>query len=115
MILGGLSVLAFLFYALDFHQYLTLDYLKSERSGIETYYQRHPVITLSLYFLVYILMAALSLPGGTAMTVLAGTLFGFWMGTLLVSFASSLGATLAMLIARSVFRDYVQTRFKEQI
>jgi uncharacterized membrane protein YdjX (TVP38/TMEM64 family) len=75
----------------------------------------HPLATAGAFFLVYVLVAALSLPGAAVMTLAAGALFGFGWGLLIVSFASSIGATLAMLIARGLLRDWVQGRFGSQL
>lgn len=74
-------------------------------------YAEHPVWLIGGYFLLYVLVAALSLPGATLLTLLGGAVFGLVTGTLVVSFASSLGATLAMLVSRTLFRDLVSRRF----
>ena len=74
-----------------------------------------PQLSAVVYFISYVIMAALSLPGAAIMTVLAGALFGLWKGVLLVSFASSIGATLAFLVSRFLLRDWVQARFSSQL
>ncbi|WP_018719148.1 FAD-dependent oxidoreductase [Arhodomonas aquaeolei] len=99
------------FLALDLHQYLRLDYLQSQRQAFEAVYASHPVVTLAVFFVVYIAVTALSLPGAAVMTIAAGALFGLATGTLVVSFASSIGATLAFLVARALLRETVQRRF----
>jgi len=113
-----LLVLALLiagFYLLDLGQYLTLDYLKSQQAALEGYRQSHPLQTGALFFLVYVLVTALSLPGATVMTLVVGAVFGLFWGTILVSFASTLGATLAFLISRFLLRDLVQEKFGDKL
>ena len=113
-----LLVLALLiagFYLLDLGQYLTLDYLKSQQAALKDYRQSHPLQTGALFFLVYVLVTALSLPGATVMTLVVGAVFGLFWGTVLVSFASTLGATLAFLISRFLLRDLVQEKFGDKL
>jgi len=74
-----------------------------------------PRLSAVIYFVSYVVMAVLSLPGAAIMTVLAGALFGLWQGVLLVSFASSIGATLAFLVSRFLLRDWVQARFSSHL
>ncbi len=104
-----------LYFAFDLKQYLTLDYLQSSKSNFITFYEANPVLVLLSYFIIYVISTAVSLPGAIILTLAGGTLFGLSVGTLLVSFASSIGATLAMLIARFLLRDWVQSRFSKQM
>ncbi len=104
-----------LFFAFDLERYLSLDYLKQQHQAFAEYYQAHAAQAIAIYFLAYVLMAAVSLPGAAVMTLLAGALFGLGLGTLIVSFASTLGATLAMLAARFLLRDLVRRRFAEAL
>ncbi len=99
------------FFALDLGRFLTLDYLKAQHANLEVLYRLHPLQLLAAYFAVYVAVTALSLPGAAIMTLAGGAIFGFWTGLLVVSFASSLGATLAFLAARYVLKDGVQARF----
>lgn len=99
------------FILLDLGQYFSLDYLKSQKLALLECYEHHSAVTILVYFLVYVLVTALSVPGAAVMTLAGGAIFGVATGTLIVSFASSLGATLAFLAARYLFRDAVQTRF----
>ena len=103
--------LAILFFTLDLGHYLTLDYVKSQQDQISSYYQQHTLTTILAYMLTYITVTALSLPGAAIMTLAGGAVFGLWTGTLSVSFASSIGATLAFLVSRFVLRDLVQQRY----
>ncbi len=104
-----------LFFLFDIHHYLTLEYLRDFKAEFATYNARHPFLTVGIYMVIYITMAILSLPGATILTVAAGTFFGVIEGTIVVSFASTLGATIAMLVARTLLRNYVQQKFKDQI
>ncbi len=103
------------FIMLDLHQYLTLDYLKSQHQAFDTYYQEHQLTSLVIYFCVYILVTALSLPGATVLTLAGGGLFGFWVALLVVSFASSIGATCAFLVSRFLLHDWVQSKFGNRL
>lgn len=99
------------FFAFDLHRYLTLDTLKQQQSVLSEYYAAHPWPVLFAYLAVYVITAALSLPGATLLTLAGGALFGFLAGSIVISFASSIGATLAFLISRFLLHDYVQQKF----
>lgn len=105
----------YVFFTQDLGRYFTLDYLKSQQTAFASYYQQHTLRTLLIYMGAYVAMAALSLPGATIMTLAGGALFGFAAGTVAVSFASTIGATLALLAARFLFRDGVRARFGERL
>ncbi|MFC1885548.1 TVP38/TMEM64 family protein [Thermodesulfobacteriota bacterium] len=107
--------LVYAFFAFNLHQYLTLDYVKSKQLAFESYYHDHKNVTIFFYFSVYVLVAALSLPGAAVMTLAGGALFGLWFGLLIVSFASTIGATLAFLAARFILRGVVQKKFKDKL
>ncbi len=96
-------------------QLLTLDSLKSSRDALVAQVQARPLTISAIYFAVYVAVAALSLPGAAVMTLAGGAMFGLGWGLLLVSFASSIGATLAFLVARHLLRDTVQARFGKQL
>jgi pyruvate/2-oxoglutarate dehydrogenase complex dihydrolipoamide dehydrogenase (E3) component/uncharacterized membrane protein YdjX (TVP38/TMEM64 family) len=104
-----------LFFIFDLDSYLTLETLKSGQSRIEQWYNAAPVTAGLIYFSAYVLIAALSVPGAAVMTLLGGALFGLVTGTVIVSFASSIGATLAFLVARYLLRDTVQTRYGRRL
>ncbi|MGR7921504.1 FAD-dependent oxidoreductase [Zobellella denitrificans] len=110
-----LLTLALLFFALGGHEWLTLEALKRHQAEFAALRGQAPWLTAAGFFLLYMLVAALSLPGAAIMTLAAGALFGLWQGLVLVSFASSLGATLAMLVARFLLRDQVQQRFGDRL
>jgi pyruvate/2-oxoglutarate dehydrogenase complex dihydrolipoamide dehydrogenase (E3) component/uncharacterized membrane protein YdjX (TVP38/TMEM64 family) len=99
------------FFALDLQQLLTLDALRAQRTELASTIAAQPLLSAAIYFVVYVLVTALSLPAAALLTLAGGALFGFGQGLLLVSFASTLGATLAMLLARYLAREAVQARF----
>ncbi len=111
-VLLGLGVLFFLF---DLHLWLSLDTLKQHQADFQHALQHRPLITGGGFFALYILITALSLPGAVVMTLAAGALFGLGWGLLLVSFASSIGATLAFLVSRYLFRGMLEQRFGAQL
>jgi pyruvate/2-oxoglutarate dehydrogenase complex dihydrolipoamide dehydrogenase (E3) component/uncharacterized membrane protein YdjX (TVP38/TMEM64 family) len=104
-----------LFWALDLGRYLSLEQLKASQAGFAELYQRHPWRVVGAYFGVYVLATALSLPGAALITLAGGALFGLFWGTVIVSFASSIGATLAFLASRFLLRDMVQARFGRRL
>ena len=99
------------FFAFDVGQYLSLAYLKQRQADFSALYAANAWRVIALYFGGYVLVTALSLPGAVIMTLAGGAIFGLWVGTVVVSFASSVGATLAFLASRYVLRDSVQGRF----
>ena len=104
-----------LFFVFDLGRFFSLAYLKSQQASFAALYAEHRVTTLAAYFAIYVAMAALSLPGAVVLTLAGGALFGFWTGLIVVSFASSIGALLAMLAARFVLGGQVQRRFGNQL
>ena len=99
----------------DLGQYLRLEYFKSQQEALARYRDARPLGFVVAFFLAYVLMAAVSLPGAALMTLVAGALFGLGWGLLLVSFASSVGATLAFLASRLLFRDLIRRRFADRL
>lgn len=94
---------------------LSLDTLKMHQQTLIDRVEQAPLQSALIYFAVYVLLSALSIPGAALLTLLGGALFSLWEATLLVSFASTLGATLAMLVSRYLLRDWVQRRFAAQM
>jgi len=103
------------FFIFDIGQHLNLAALKAQQATLDAQVQAQPWVAGSVFFIVYVLVTALSLPGAALMTLVGGALFGLLGGTLLASFASTLGATLAMLLSRYLLRDWVQTRFQQRL
>ena len=115
VLLAGIAVLVALFFVLDLGQYVNLASLKDRQADIAQVYQSAPLATMLTYFVFYIVFTGLSLPGASILTLAGGAIFGLLVGTLLVSFASTIGATLAFLASRYLFRDYVQDRFADRL
>ena len=114
-IVGAIIVLIILFKVLGLGQYLTLDYLKSSQEKFAVLYSNNQVAVIAVYMLIYIAVTALSLPGAAVMTLAGGAMFGFWVGFVVVSFASTIGATLACFVARFLLRDWVQNKFGDKL
>jgi len=104
-----------LFFGMGLDQYLTLDALKESQGKFAAMQAQSPWLTPLAVFFIYIVVVALSLPGAAIMSLAIGALFGFWVGALLVSFASTIGATLAFLASRYLLRDLVQQRFGDRL
>ena len=104
---------AFFFFGL--HEVFNLQYLQEKRGSFIELYQQNPFLIAGGFFLVYVAFAAHSLPAAAILTLAAGAIFGFWTGLILVSFASTIGATLAFLIARYILRDSMEKKFSNQL
>ena len=115
LVLVALAAFVGLYVALDLGRFFSLDELKRQQAAIEAYRQTSPWLAAAIFFVVYVAVTALSLPGAAIMTLAGGAVFGLFWGTLLVSFASSLGATLAFLAARFLARDWVKARFGSRL
>lgn len=111
LIVGFISV----FFLFDLNEYFSLSYLKNELVALKEYYEQHNILTMLIYMGIYILVAALSLPGAAIMTLAGGALFGLLYGVFLVSFSSTIGATLAFLFSRHLLRDWVQNKFSSKL
>ena len=110
-----ISLLIAAFFIFDAGQYLTLDYLKSQHQSFIDYYKHNQSKTIAIYFIIYVTVTALSLPGAVIMTLAGGAIFGVLVGTIVVSFASTIGATLAFLVSRLLLRDVVQKKFGDKL
>lgn len=115
LIVSAVIVVIVLFYVFDLGKYFSLDYIKVSQARFNILYQEHSILVVAAYMLIYVLMAALSLPGAAVMTLLAGALFGRLVGTVAVSFASTIGATLACFVARFLLRNWVQGKVGEKL
>jgi len=102
-------------FLLDLGQYLTLATLKQQQTAMAAIYNNDPLLIAALFFAAYVALTALSVPGAAILTLAAGALFGLLEGTLIVSFASSIGATLAFLASRYLLRDTVQSRIGQRL
>lgn len=110
-LIGLVALIVAVFIALDLGQYLTLEYIKSQQGHIEAFYAENQLLALASFFLLYIVVTGVSLPGAAILTLVAGAVFGFVAALILVSFASTIGASLAFLVSRYLFKDMVQARF----
>jgi len=103
------------FFASGAHRYLSFERLKAEQAHLDAWYRAHPAGTAAAFFLLYVAVTGLSIPGATVLTLLAGAIFGLLRGAILVSFAASLGATIAFFVSRFVLRDWVRSRYRAQL
>ena len=110
-----ITFLIFVFFYFGLHQYADLDFLKTQQTYISEYNHTHPLYSALIFFITYIAVTGLSLPGAAIMTLAGGAVFGLLMGVLLVSFASTIGATLAFLISRFLLREALQKKFAERL
>ncbi len=115
LLIAALLVLITLFFGFDLGRFLSLDSIKSRQLEFAALYAERPLTVIAAYFAIYVAVTALSLPGAAIMTLAGGAIFGLWVGSLLVSFASTAGATLAFLTSRYLLRDSVQARFGARI
>ena len=96
-------------------QYFTLSYIKESQESFELLYTESPVAVIAAYIVIYIITTSLSLPGAAVLTIGGGALFGLITGTLVVSFASTIGATIACFVSRFLLRGWIQGKFSEKI
>lgn len=106
-------VVAFRLFELD--RYFTLTFLKESKDSLVNLYAHRPHLVIGCYFFIYVLVAALALPGAVVLTLAGGAILGFTVGGVIISFASTIGATLACFISRFLLRDWVQTKFGEKL
>src|SRR5207245_4869061 len=101
--------------ALALGQYLRLEYFRSQQSAMEEFRRANPLAAAGIFFLIYVAVTGLSVPGAAVLSLAVGAIFGLLWGTLIVSFASSIGATLAFLSSRFLFREAVRNRFGNRL
>ncbi|ASU22454.1 TVP38/TMEM64 family protein [Vibrio qinghaiensis] len=115
-LLLGLALLAFIvFLIVNFGHYLTLDNAKAQQMLLNEYISQNVISAALIYFSLYIVLTAFSIPGAAVVTLLGAALFGFWTSLLLVSFASTIGATIAFLSSRFLLREWIQTKFGQKL
>ena len=115
VIVLAIVLLILLFRLLHLDHYLTLSYLNASREQLAQLYAERPALVIGGYMLIYIVATALSVPGAVILTLAGGALFGLVTATIVVSFASTIGATLACLVSRFLLRDWVQARFGDKL
>jgi uncharacterized membrane protein YdjX (TVP38/TMEM64 family) len=99
----------------DLGDYFSLSYIKESQEKFQVLYSENSAVVIAGYMLVYIISTSLSLPGAAVLTLGAGALFGLVVGTVVVSFASTIGATLACLVSRFILRDWIQNKFGDKL
>lgn len=114
LILAVISVVI-LYQWFDLGHFLSLESLKNRQAELQLFYDQNPAQVIGLFAFFYVVSTALSLPGATILTLAAGAIFGVWTGLLIVSFASTIGATFAFIASRFLFRDIILNRFKEKL
>lgn len=114
-ILALLGVVIMLFFGFGLERFFTLEMLKERHEELQQAYQAEPFLVISIFSAIYIVLAALSFPGATIMTLAGGAMFGIWIGVPVVLVSATMGATLAFWIARYVLRDTVRHRFVEHL
>lgn len=107
------AVVAFKIFGLS--MYLTLPYIKESQAKFALLYSENPLTFILLYAAIYIITTSLSLPGAAVLTLAGGALFGLWVGTCVVSFASTIGAAIACMASRFILREWVQSKFGEKL
>jgi dihydrolipoamide dehydrogenase len=110
-----LAALIGAYFLFDVGRFLSLEQLKASQAAFSDYFAAHPWQTVAVYFVIYVAVTALSLPGAAIMTLAGGAVFGLLLGTVVVSFASSIGATFAFLVSRYLLREAVQRRFGDKL
>jgi dihydrolipoamide dehydrogenase len=115
LLIATIIILIVAFFAFDLQRFLTLDYLKDRQQAFADFYTANRLLTIAIYFILYVAVTALSLPGAAVMTLAGGALLGFWTALVTVSFASTIGATLAFLASRFLLRDWVQGKFGDKL
>ncbi len=103
------------FFLFDLSSYLSLDALKSRQAELSAFVDKRPATAIGGFFFLYVAVTALSLPGAAIMTLAAGAIFGLALGTVIVSFASAIGASLAFLSSRYILRGWVRNRFGKRV
>ncbi len=115
LLLGVLAAIIACYFIFDLGAYLNLAYLQEKKDQIGALYQQNQILFLVSFFVVYVVSVAVSIPGATILTLTAGFLFDRLLGTVLVSFAASIGATLAMIFARVILGDTLQKKYQKQL
>ncbi|MDJ0832512.1 MAG: FAD-dependent oxidoreductase, partial [Gammaproteobacteria bacterium] len=115
IILSLVVLLIVIFQVFDLGQFLSLDFIKSQQTALQDYHQQNPLLSGLIFFLIYVLVTGLSLPGATVLTLAGGAIFGLVTGLIIISFASTIGATVAFLISRYIFRETVEQKFGNQL
>ena len=115
LIMGAVVAVIFAYFYWDLGQHLSFENLKAHQAALAQFYSDQPWVVVAIFITIYILITAISLPGATILTLGGGAIFGFWPGLVLVSIASTVGATLAFLVSRFFLQDFVQNKFGDKL
>ena len=114
-LVAAIAALVAAYFAFDLGRFLSLEYFKSQQAALEAFVRANPLQAAAAYFAAYVAVTGLSLPGATILTLAGGAVFGLLWGLVIVSFASTIGATLAFLASRFLLRDWVQAKFGDKL
>ena len=115
LVISVIVLLVAAFFFFDLGRFFSLEYIKSEQAALADLYANKPAMVIAGFFLIYVLVTALSLPGAAILTLAGGAQFGLVLGVIIVSFASTIGATLAFLVSRYLLRDTIESRFGDKL
>ena len=115
IVLSFFLIVTFLYYFFDLQNFITFESVKLYQAILIKFFEDNPHLFLFFYFITYVILTSFSLPGATVLTIVGGGIFGIFVGTIVVSFASSIGATFAMLISRYLARKWVQKKFSKEM
>lgn len=115
LIAAIIVLLVTLFFVFGLQSYFSLAQLKEQKEALSSLFENRPFLTMALFFVVYVGLTALALPAAAILTLAGGAVFGFWKGLILVSFASTIGASIAFLLTRYLFRETIQNRFGDRL
>jgi len=110
-----ITVLVVCYFVFDLDRYLTLEYLKNSKDRFADMYEANRLMVLGVYFAIYVISTALAVPGALVLSLAGAALFGFWTSLVVISFASTIGASLSFLVSRYLLRDWVQSRFRDKL
>jgi len=114
-IVAAAALIVVFFLAYDLDRYLTLSYIKESQAQLMRLYEQNPFMVIIAYMGLYVTVTALSLPGAVILTLVGGALLGLVTGTIVISIASTTGATLACFVSRFILRDWVEGKFGDKI
>ncbi len=115
ILVSAIIALIVSFFVFDLHQYLDFAYIKSKQQAIADYYQANPLQSIIIFFVIYVLATSFSIPGASILSLLAGAIFGLMLGSVLVIFAATIGATIAFWLARYLLGNTIQERYADKL